>query len=559
MDTTRLDEHRLRRLLEVGRALVSELELEPVLNRLLGVARELTGARYAALGILDENREELERFLTVGIDEETHRAIGDLPRGRGILGELIRHPAPLRLEAISDHPRSFGFPSGHPEMTTFLGTPILIRGQVWGNLYLTEKDGGPFDESDEEATIVLAEWAAIAIDNARLYEGVESRRVELERAVRGLEATTAIARAVGGATDLGRVLELVVKRARALVEARSLLILLAEGDELVVAATAGEVGAAALGSRVSAVGSVPGQVLQSGRAERLDDVSARVRLGLGELAADARTALLVPLTFRGRTSGVLVALDRTIGGPTFDAEDERLMRAIAASAAIAVATAQTVEADRLRHSLEAAEQERGRWARELHDETLQGIGALRIGLESALHTGSHERVEQAARQAADGLGEEIEKLQALITELRPAALDEIGLAAALESLAARTTTLQGIEVELQIGLESDRLPRELESTAYRLVQEGLTNVVKHAAAERALVRVELAADRLEIEVKDDGRGFDLSGTSRGFGLVGMRERATLLGGSLEISSASGAGTTVRAVLPAVPPPAAASG
>jgi GAF domain-containing protein len=239
MESRGLDEHRLRRLLEVGRALVSQLDREELLRRVLEVARELTGARYAAIGILDADRVELERFLTVGIDDETHRAIGDLPRGRGILGELIREPKPLRLSDISEHVRSYGFPPAHPPMTTFLGAPVLIRGEAWGNIYLTEKEDGEFDELDEEALVVLAEWVAIAIENARLYEGIESRRKELERAVSGLEATTTLARAIGGETDLTRVLELVVKRGRALIEARVLLVLLGEGDELVVSAAAG--------------------------------------------------------------------------------------------------------------------------------------------------------------------------------------------------------------------------------------------------------------------------------------------------------------------------------
>ena len=240
--TDSLDQHRLARLIDVGRSLLSELDLDVVLDRVLETAAELTGARYAALGILDDRRRELARFLTRGIDESVHRAIGDLPRGRGILGVLIDDPRPLRLDDVGDHPRSYGFPPGHPPMRTFFGVPILIRGQAWGNLYLTEKaGGGAFTAEDEEATIVLADWAAIAIENARLYRDVAVRRDELERAVRGLQATAAIARAIGGETELERVLELVVKRGRALVDAHDVLILLREGDELVVAAGAGHV------------------------------------------------------------------------------------------------------------------------------------------------------------------------------------------------------------------------------------------------------------------------------------------------------------------------------
>jgi two-component system, NarL family, sensor histidine kinase DevS len=528
-----LDENRLRRLLEVGRALVSELDREALLYRVLEVARELTGARYAVLGILDPEHRELERLLTSGIDE-THRAIGDLPRESGILGELMREPKPLRRE-------------------DFLGAPILVHGEARGSLYLTEKDGGGFDEPDQESLVVLAEWAAIAIGNAP-HERTNGRE-ELERAVRGLEATTAIARAVGGKTDLARVLELVVKRGHALVDARSLLILLTEGDELVVSATAGETGEGAVGSRIPIADSALHRVVRGGHAQRLGDGWSRVRLGLGDVAGDASTAMLVPLTFRGRTTGALVALDRLGAGQGFTGGDERLMRAFASSAAIAVATAQTVEAEQLRLTLEAAEQERGRWARELHDETLQGLGALQVLLTSALQRRSAGTVEGAAEQAVEQIEGEIEKLQNLITELRPAALDEIGLMPALESLVTRIGAAHGLAVEgtvdldYEAGRQATRLEPEIESVAYRLVQEALTNAGKHARADWVQVAVVELDHRVSIEVRDDGRGFDPRKVDGGFGLLGMRERVDLLGGSLRIESRPGSGTTVHAELP----------
>jgi GAF domain-containing protein len=179
-----LDEKRLTALLQAGRGLVAQLEVDAVLEELLRVACDLTGARYAAIGVLDEERRELERFVTRGIGSADREAIGELPRGHGILGELIRDPVPLRLDDVSDHPRSYGFPAHHPPMHTFLGVPVLIRGEPWGNLYLTEKQGGPFDEADEAATVILADWAALAVDNARLYEDAARRRAEAERAVR---------------------------------------------------------------------------------------------------------------------------------------------------------------------------------------------------------------------------------------------------------------------------------------------------------------------------------------------------------------------------------------
>jgi signal transduction histidine kinase len=550
---TSLADHRLQRLIEVGRSLVSELDLELVLERLLEVARELTGARYAAVGILDSSKSELERFVTSGIDPETHRRIGDLPRGRGVLGLLIREPRPLRLREVSRHPESYGFPPEHPRMTTFLGVPVTIRGEAWGNLYLTDKEGGAeFSDDDERSIVVLADWAAIAIENARLYQRAEERRVDLERAVRGLEVTSAIARAVGGETELDRVLELIVKRARALVEARTLVILLLQGDDLVVAATAGEVADGVEGTRLPFRGSVSEDVLASQRAERVSDVRARQMQSPAALGIDATAALAAPLIFRGQQLGALIAFDR-FGGPQFGAEDEELMLSFAASAATAVHTARSVTEERLTHALEAAEQERTRWARELHDETLQGLGGLQVLLASALRKGDADAREAAMRQALEHISGEIDNLRNLITELRPAELDELGLESALEALAERRAARDGLRVVLDVDLAGEdgdrRLARQTESTIYRIVQEALTNASKHADATRVDVRLAFAYDTVEVVIADDGQGFDLATVGGGFGLVGMRERIALVRGTFEIDSRPGAGTTVRATLP----------
>src|SRR3954462_1169782 len=481
-----LDDLRLRRLIDAGRGLISNLDVDAVLQQLLDVAREVTGARYAAVGVLDDRRQELERFVTAGVDAETHRAIGDLPRGRGILGVLIEEPPPLRLEHIGDHPRSYGFPTNHPEMETFLGVPVVIRDEAWGNLYLTEKaGGGPFSEADEESAVILADWAAIAIDNARLYASVEERRDHLERAVRGLDTTVAISQALGGETDLNRILELIVKRARALVGARTLVIMLEHEDDLVVTAGAGELRDNIHGQRLPIEDTVSSRVLRSRRAERIDNAGEVLTQSLQLLHFQAERALLVPLTFRGRAVGVLAAYDRVGGEGGFDREDERLLGAFAASAATAGATGRQVEEQRLRQSIEASEQERRRWARELHDETLQALAGLRVGLSSGMR-GSEEELRRSVEAAVESVTEEIANLRALIVELRPAALDEYGPAAAIETLAERTAARQGIEVEAHVDLAFERgdAPTrhtpELESTVYRLVQEGLTNAVRHA-------------------------------------------------------------------------------
>jgi two-component system, NarL family, sensor histidine kinase DevS len=549
--TATLEDERLRRLIAVGQSLVSERDLEALLAQIVEVARELTGARYAALGVLDAARRELERFITRGVEPEAHRAIGDLPRGRGILGLLIAEPRPLRLHDLREHPRSYGFPANHPPMKSFLGVPIEIRGEAWGNLYLTDKEGGEeFDEADEQAVTILADWAAVAIENAKLYQRLAARRDELERAVQSLEATTAIARAVGAETELERVLELIVKRGRALVDARAMVILLREGDELTVAACAGEVAGSIVGTQIPVEGSTSGEIMRSAQPERIHDVRTRLRISAERLGVeDAQTALLVPLEFRARPLGVLAAFDHIGESPQFAADQEEILLSFAASAATAVATAQSVEQRRLRESMAAAEQERRRWARELHDETLQGLAGFQVLLSSALRRGDPQQLEGAVRAAVEQIGTEIEKLRMLITELRPAALDELGLQPALESLAGRVAAVEGIEVETQVFLEQDRrLGAELETAVYRLVQEALTNVVKHAGAERVTIDISSRDGGVELTVRDDGMGFDPAAPREGFGLTGMRERVGLLNGTLEIDSRPGEGTTVQAWL-----------
>jgi signal transduction histidine kinase len=555
MRTDALDEHRLRRLIEVCRALVSQLDLEVVLWQALEVARELTGAHYVALGVLDERREQLERFLTLGVDDATREAIGDLPRGEGVLGELIRDPRPLRLGDVTQHPRSYGFPPGHPPMRSFLGVPIMIRGEAWGNLYLTEKAGGDFDEADEQSALILAEWTAIAVDNARLYRNVEEQRDTLERAVRGLEATTEIARAIGGETDIGRILETIVKRGRALVEARSLLILLEERGELRLAAVAGESDHDPE-LRIPIAGSAPGEVLESRSPSRIRDLGSNL-MSQPRSQGSGAAALLVPLVFRGKSVGVLVALDPLAEEIEFSGESERVLGSFAASAATAVATAQSVAEDQLRNSIEAAERERGRWARELHDESLQSLAGLRVLLSTALRTpGSSDDTNRLLAQAIDQVDGTIAEMRRLIADLRPPTLDELGLAAALEALVERLTWGHVLEVELEIDLAHEagrhptRLLGQIEDTIYRLVQEALNNAARHSGTNRATVVVSQVEETIEIRIEDDGAGFDPAHTTGGFGLVGMSERVTLAGGSFEVNSAPGAGTTIAATLPA---------
>ena len=287
--------------------------------------------------------------------------------------------------------------------------------------------------------------------------------------------------------------------------------------------------------------------------ERVPDIATRLRISTSELGIHGQSAILVPLSFQGRALGVICALDRLQGGSEFDDEDERLLTSFAASAATAVATAQSVSQERQRQRIRATEQERGRWARELHDETLQGLAARRVILSSALQRGGGPELEQAVRDAIEQMTADIENLRGLISELRPATLDEIGLAAALEGLAERVAATTGAEVHHEVSIDSgpDEAPLdpELQTNVYRLVQEALTNVVKHAQATRVDLAVTRNQTLLEVEIKDNGIGFDVGADGAGFGLPGMRERIEVVGGAIEVSSDNESGTRIRAMIP----------
>jgi signal transduction histidine kinase len=552
--TRKPEQERFRRLLDVGSDLFSELDLEAVLCSVVEAARELTGARYAALGVLDPERRELERFINVGIEEEARREIGNLPRGRGVLGELIREPAPLRLRDVEEHPHAYGFPPGHPPMHSFLGVPIAVRGEIYGNLYMTEKVGAEeFDEGDEEAARTLAGWAGIAIENARLYTSLSEREAQVEQALRQAETSVDIARTVGGETNVQRVLDLIVKRARALVDARCLLVLLRRGNNLYVAARAGVVSDDVDEVTVPIEDSVFGAAMEEQVSHRLDRGSppseARLRERLG-----AEEALVVPLVFRGRAVGTLVALDREAGGAEFDQEDLRLLQSFAASAATAVATAQSVESERLRQQVDAAERERERWARELHDDALQGLAAIRISLATALQSKSERRealIESAAEETMVRLERQINELNRLINDLRPAALERLGLAGGLKALADESSARGGVKVEAAIEIAEEPSADE-QRIVYRLVQEALTNVVKHAGASRVELEVREVAGEIWVTLRDDGAGFDAGSPTAGRGLTGMRERIEPLGGSIEVESQPGEGTKVSARVPLQP-------
>jgi len=536
---------RMRSLVRTGVAITSELSLEALLQRLVEAASELTGARYAALGVIDRSGSELERFLTTGIDTETHAAIGELPRGRGILGVLIREHAPLRLHNLGDDPRSVGFPPNHPPMGTFLGVPIHLRGVAYGNLYLTEKAGGEdFTDEDQELVELLASQAAVAIENARLYEAATGWSKQLE-------SLNEVGNALATETDLDRLLDLVARRLRELLDARLVTVLLPSGDDqLRFAAVAGDRGELT-GATMTRSTSKSGRVLERRQSERVDsvlddpDVDHEAMRLIG-----ASTGLWVPLLVRGRAIGVLAAHDKLGADVRFTDTDLRLAETFAARAALAVDLSERIARDSLRRVVEGQELERRRLARELHDETGQALTSILLGLKALEERSKDPASRAATEELRELVVSTLRDVRRLAVELRPSALDDFGLVAALERLAESFAEQTGISVDFQTALAGERLPEEVETALYRIVQESLTNVVKHAQARRVSILLARKVGAVKAVVEDDGQGFDpAEQTDDGYGLMGMRERLALLGGRLEVESGHDGGTTIAAEVP----------
>ncbi|MHB8643849.1 MAG: GAF domain-containing sensor histidine kinase [Gaiellaceae bacterium] len=539
---------RLRGLVEAGIALTSELSLDALLLRLTQTAAELTGARYAALGVIDQTGSALERFITYGVDDALQRQIGDLPRGRGVLGVLINDATPLRLHDLRDDPRSVGFPPGHPEMTTFLGVPILLRGIAYGNLYLAEKeDGADFTDSDEEIVTLLAAQAAVAIENARLYESAT-------RWSRQLESLNEVASALVSQTSLPPLLNLIAERLRDLVEAKLVIIALPSPDgTMAVAAAAGETADDVLRHPEISQRSKTRAVLERRRSERNDSTFEDPEIDQ-EVARrwGFTSGMWVPLLVRERAVGVIACHDKIGADPRFDDADLRLAEGFAVRASAAVELSERVQRESLRRVVGAQELERERLARELHDETGQALTSILLGLKTLEDAASDaERIASAA-QLRELVVSTLQDVRRLAVELRPKALDDFGLLAAVERLAQTFTDNLGIATDVEASLGSERLPHETETALYRIVQEALTNVVKHARASRVSISLVRKSHSVSAVIEDDGVGFggeDNGASGMGLGLVGMRERVGLLDGRLEVESRAGQGTTIVAEVP----------
>jgi two-component system, NarL family, sensor histidine kinase DevS len=568
------DDSRLEALIEAGIAIASGLELEVILSRLVELACDLTDAQYGALGVLDDTGNRLARFITHGINDETRAAIGPEPTGRGILGVLITDARPLRMSNIASDPRSVGFPPNHPPMQSFLGVPVMAGGSVFGNLYLTEKrDGDTFTEPDERVAVMLAAQAGVAIHNAHLFVRARDHATALERAVSELSSVHEINEAILTGQPLERVLRLICDQARIGVHARQVVAYVVDPDRqaLRITAASGSGADEILGVTVPVAGSKVGAVMHARRSARLDDI----RSDAGALAsalgsAQPHSAAMAPMVYHNQAVGVLAAHDHLDRG-IFNTEDTHLLELFSARATLALGMTramtgereradaevllsraeqlETARRDTLRRVVDAQERERRRIARELHDDTGQSLTSVLIGLRLAEESDDLDHVRVTLRELRETVTAAIRDLRALAVELRPTALDDFGLEPALERLVDTFGRRTGLAIEMHVSGLERRLGDQLETALYRIVQEALTNVAKHAGATQVSVVVRGHDQVVSVVVEDDGRGFEANGPALGLGLVSMRERAELLGGSLRVESAPGRGTTVAAEVP----------
>ena len=524
----------LHGLLDAVVGVASGLELPATLRRIVAAAVELVDAEYGALGVIGDDR-SLDQFVYTGIDEATRQRIGHLPEGHGILGLLIADPRPVRLQRLADHPASYGFPPNHPPMHTFLGVPVRVRDEVFGNLYLTEKRGGDFTADDEAVVQALAAAAGVAIENARLYG--ESRR-----RLRWLEASNEIRAALLSGTDAEQAVGLIAARARELAGADAVLLLLPDPvapDERLAVTVADGAGAADLrGLRTPIDGSLTGRVFGAGVPATVPDVTATdpaEPLFAGSPGFGA--ALFVPLGGPG-DMGVLIAVNR-IGGGEFAAEATDLTVGFAGQAALALRLA---EAQRAQQQL-ALYADRDRIARDLHDQVIQRLFATGMALESTIRQ-IPPAVQPKLHRAVDDLDQSIRDIRGTIYALHAAQGAALPLRQRMVKVVEEVTEGSGLGLDVRVGGPVDTVvPDELAAQALAVLREAVTNVVRHAKAASVSVSV-TAAERLRIDVTDDGIGIPEGG--RRSGLANLADRAAGLGGSLEVGR-NQAGTGARLV------------
>ena len=535
-------QERLRRLLTANRSIVQELSLPAVLHRIVNTARDVADARYAALGVIGADG-LLEQFLHVGLDEEKVQAIGELPKGRGVLGALIEDPKPIRLTRIADDPRSSGFPAGHPPMTTFLGVPIRSRDSVFGNLYLTDRiDGGPFTAEDEELVLALAATAGIAIENARLYE--ESRRRQ-----EWLRASGEISRQLlDPEAEYSETLHRIVTSVKRLASADVVTLVRSTDDdpsqlEVVVATGAAE--RELVGLRYPKEDSLAWQAMQQGHGVRVDSLDRHQDIYV-HLRPYVPVSQAMALPLRGETGprGAIVAGRITPHTPFTDA-DLDMAETFAGQAAIALELSDA-RADQQRLGVLV---DRDRIAGDLHDHVIQRLFAAGLSLQSIASTVNDEIIEQRLTRTVDELDETILQIRSTIFALREDS--SRSLRGAALAVVDQLAPLLPVRPDMQLVGPLDTVVDDaIIGDVAAVLRESLTNVAKHAQASKVRVRIEADGQRLAITVTDNGIG--LGHSTRRSGLANLQRRAERYGGDFSVGNAPEGGLRLQWSIPLHP-------
>ncbi|MFC1432159.1 GAF domain-containing protein [Streptacidiphilus sp. N1-3] len=535
IDAARGTRDRVQSLLEAVMSVGRELDLAQALRRIVEAAAVLVDARYAALGVIGPDGERLSQFLTVGLTQDQIDEIGLLPSGHGILGELIRHPESLRLTELSSHPASYGFPAHHPPMRTFLGVPVRIRGQVFGNLYLTDKHGGQdFDADDEAVIATLAVAAGVAIDNARLYEEAQRRQA-------WLQAGAEITRSLLSGSERLEVLRLIAQRAMEITGSvlADVTVPVVGTDQLVVELALGADASARLGLTIPVNGTLSGAAFSGAAPETSTDLRTDLRFPAGPRRFEGMgSAVAVPLgTAGGQVHGVLL-LARAVGEPVFSIEETGPLLGFADQAALAMELAvRRSDADQL-----ALLEDRDRIARDLHDLAIQRLFATGMTLQSATRFIEHPGASERVLRAIGDLDDTIKIIRSTIFGLRAR---EAEGGQTLRSRAARAVgeaqSSLGFGPRLSMeGLLDTDVPQQVAEDVMAVLTEALSNVVRHARATRVGVALQATAKEVVLTVSDDGVGLPSGG--RRSGLANLAERAEGLGGSFEALGPAEGGT-----------------